>query len=163
MKFRNLLYVDLGRNLDTDLREKLSNDWVLRTARDARSVEKQIHENCCFVGIARFNNNDELCDPDLIDALLSAPHMKWVAVLQRSALETANAREVISQNFFDYHHLPVDFARLQQVLGHAYGKAQLEAQVAEEQDATQHIGVADGLVGNSAAISSLRRQIMKAC
>ncbi|MGD8619544.1 MAG: sigma-54 dependent transcriptional regulator, partial [Gammaproteobacteria bacterium] len=162
MRPRNLLYVDLGKSSDTNLHEMLSNDWVLQTARDVRSVEKLIHENCCLVGLALLGDNGrELCQPELIDIMFSTPHLKWVAVLQREALENAEVRELITRNFHDYHQLPVDIARLNAILGHAHGKAQLEQEFNQAKATCRRLGVGDGLVGNSAAIQTLRRQIEK--
>ena len=162
MKTRNLLYVELGNGLDTDLLEQISSNWVVHKAQDARSAQKLIEENSCQVGMARFGDDCEgLCKPELKDILFSTPHLKWVAVLQRSALENAKVREVISRNFHDYHHLPVDTPLLLMALGHAWGKAQLECRISEDRTTTDHLGLEDGLVGNSAAIGTLRRQIEK--
>jgi DNA-binding NtrC family response regulator len=47
------------------------------------------------------------------------------------------------------------------VLGHAYGKAQLTRQSIEPRAARQKLGVKEGLIGNSAATMSVRRQIRK--
>jgi DNA-binding NtrC family response regulator len=162
MASRNLLYVELGKRLDTDLLEKISTDWIVHKAQDAPSAQRIIEEKSCQVGLARFGDDCEgLCKPELKDILFSTPQLKWVAVLQRSALKNAKIREVISRNYYDYHHLPVDSALLLMALGHAYGKAQLDRQISEERTATRNLGLEDGLVGNSAAISTLRRQIEK--
>jgi DNA-binding NtrC family response regulator len=114
------------------------------------------------VGLALLGDNGrELCQPELIDIMFSTPHLKWVAVLQREALENAEVRELITRNFHDYHQLPVDIARLNAILGHAHGKAQLEQEFNQAKATCRRLGVGDGLVGNSAAIQTLRRQIEK--
>jgi len=162
MGTRNLLYVELGKEIDTHLLETLSRSWTVHKARNALSAQRIIEGDGCQVGIVRFGDDcEELCRPELKDTLFSAQHLKWVAVLQCSALENAKVRDVISQNFYDYHQLPVDAALLQMTLSHAYGKAQIEHQLINERDEIRHIGVAEGLVGNSTAISTLRRQIEK--
>ena len=162
MKPRNLLYVELGNELDADLLEKLSTDWVIHKAGDPESVQKLIDEKCCQVGIVRFGERCEgLCDPELNDILFSTPYLKWVAVLPRPALENEKIRQLVTRYFYDYHHLPVDTVRLKMVLGHAYGKAQLARQSIEQQAVKQQLGVKEGLIGNSAATMSVRRQIKK--
>lgn len=162
MEPRNLLYVELGKGLDRDLLKTVSMNWVIHKARDHHNVETLIEETCCDVGIVLFGDNSEgFCNPQLHDFLFSAPHLKWVAVLQKSTLENVKARQMISQYFYDYHHLPVDSQRLQTVLGHAYGKAQLARQLIEDRAVKQQLGVKEGLIGDSAAIMGLRGQLKK--
>ena len=163
MGTRNLLYVELGRGIDAQLLKTLSKNWTVHRACNALSAQRLIEAVGCQVGIVRFGDDcEEPCRQELKDILFSARHFKWVAVLQSSALENAIVREVISQNFYDYHQTPVDAALLQVTLGHAYGKAQLEHRfINGRRDENLRIGMAEGLVGNSTAISTLRRQIEK--
>ncbi len=162
MKPRNLLYVELGDELDADFLEKISTDWVFHKAGDPESAQKLIDEKCCHVGIVRFGEDCEgLCNPELNDILFSTLYLNWVAVLPRPALENEKIRELVSRHFYDYHCLPVDTVRLKMVLGQAYGKAQLAQQSVKQRAATQQLGVKEGLIGNSAPIMRVRRQIKK--
>jgi DNA-binding NtrC family response regulator len=162
MANRNLLYIELGERADTHLLEILSECWTVHKARNAFCAQQLIECESCQVGLVRFGDDREgRCQPELNDVLFSTPHIKWVAVLQRSALEHAKVREMISRNFYDYHHLPVDAALLQITLGHAHGKARLERYSSDDRAATRDRGMADGLIGSSAAIHTLRRQIDK--
>jgi DNA-binding NtrC family response regulator len=162
MGTRNLLYVEQGEGIDTHLPEILSKDWTVHKARDILSVQKLIEAEYCKVGIVRLGDDCEwLCRPELKDILFSTPHLKWVAVLKGTALENSKVREVVSRNFYDYHQLPVDAALLQMALGHAYGKAQLERHCNADRAATRPPGLSDGLIGKSAVIHTLRRQIEK--
>jgi DNA-binding NtrC family response regulator len=157
-----LLYVELGKELDTNLIDTLSINWTIHRVRNVRSLQSLIEETGSLVALARIGNDcGELCQPELKDILFSTPHLKWVAVLPRSVLENAAVRGLIARNFYDYHHLPVDSGRLNTILGHAWGKAQLERQFTEARETCQHLGVPDGLVGDSAAIHALRRQVEK--
>jgi DNA-binding NtrC family response regulator len=159
---RNLLYVELGEKTDSHLLEILSKDWDVHKAHNTESARKLIEAEQCPVGIVRFGDDCErLCCPELADILFSTPHLKWVAILQCTALENAKVREVISRNFHDYHQLPIDETVLQLTLGHAHGKAQLERHSSEDSATTRHPGLVDGLIGDSAAIHSLRRKIEK--
>jgi len=162
MKPRNLLYLELGDGLDTDFLDSISIDWVPNKAWDPQSVQKLIDEKCCHVGIVRFGDDVEgLCNLQLNDTLFSTAYINWVAVLQKSALENENVRQLVSRFFYDYHHLPVDTERLNTVLGHAYGKAQLARHCIEQRAGKQQLGVEEGLIGNSAAVMSVRQRIKK--
>jgi DNA-binding NtrC family response regulator len=162
MQTPNLLYVELGKKLDTDLVDTLSRNWVVHKARDVCSFQALIEKTGSLVAVARLDNDcGNLCYPELKDILFSTPHLKWVAVLPRTVLENATLREVISRHFYDYHLLPVDSARLNTILGHAHGKAQLERQFTEGQTSHRNLGVDDGLVGHSPAIHTLRRHVEK--
>jgi len=159
---RNLLYVELGEKTDSHLLEILSKDWNVHKAHNAESAKELIKAGHYPVGIVRFGDDCEgLCCPVLADILFSNPHLKWVAVLHATALENVKVREVISRNFHDYHQLPVNETVLQLTLGHAHGKAQLERHSNEDYTTFRHQGLADGLIGESTAIHSLRRKIEK--
>jgi len=162
MGTRKLLYVELGEEIDTNLLEMLSRNWMVLKAHNPLSIQKLIEKERCQVGIVRFGSDCEgLCRPNLKDILFSSPYLKWVAVLQCTVLENTKVREAISQNFYDYHLLPVDTELLQMTLGHAHGKARLERQFLESRYAKEPLGVHDGLVGNSTVVCRLRRQIEK--
>jgi len=162
MGLRNILYMEIGGRSEVDLLEKLSTDWVIHKAGDQESVQKLIDGKCCHVGMVRFGEDCEtLFKPELIDVLFSTRYLNWVALLQRPALENEKVRQLISRYFYDYHQLPVDMARLEMVLGHAYGKAQLARQSIEQRAAEKQLGANKGLVGNSAATRNVRCQIKK--
>ena len=162
MKPRNLIYVKLGDELDGDLIEKMSTDWVFHKANDAESAQKLIDEKCCHVGIVRFDEDCEgLCNSKLNDTLFSTRYLNWVAVLPRSALENEQVRQLVSRYFYDFCHLPLDAVRLNLILGHASGKAQLAWQNSDQRAAKQQLGIKEGLIGNSAAVMKVRRQIKK--
>ena len=145
MGTRNLLYVELGEEIDTNLLEILSRNWVVHKAHTSLSIQKLIEDERCPVGIVRFGSDCEgLCRPDLKDILFSSPYLKWVAILQRTVLENIKVREVISQNFYDYHLLPVDAELLQMTLGHAHGKARLERQFLESRSRKSNSGCTMG-------------------
>jgi DNA-binding NtrC family response regulator len=80
--------------------------------------------------------------------------MHWVAVLPATATVAACWRQLIHDYCCDFHTWPVDTFRLRHTLGHVVGLAALEpARVPARLEAT--------LTGQSAAISRLRRQIVK--
>jgi DNA-binding NtrC family response regulator len=49
--------------------------------------------------------------------------VEWVALLSPEALQSRTVCQLISRSFYDYHTLPFDPERLQIVLGHAHGMA----------------------------------------
>jgi DNA-binding NtrC family response regulator len=118
-------------------------------------------ERRCFVGLARFSSNGgEFCDRQLIEVLFSNPDIKWIALLPPDALANENVRKLVVDYFYDFHKLPIDAERLQTVLGHARGNAELHNDVRQQQQEDQ-TDTDQGLVGDSAVIKVLRQQIRK--
>lgn len=93
-----------------------------------------------------------------VDALLeTAQSTQWVGVFTADMIERPLCRNLIVQHLFDYHTWPIDPFRLNHTLGHAYGYAGLNGRTD-----TATTGKRDmALIGHSAAIQHLRRQIAK--
>jgi DNA-binding NtrC family response regulator len=100
-------------------------------------------------------------DPQTLDrievCMKLATSAEWLGVLGPRALESAAMRELIVNYFFDYHTDPVDPGYLARTLGHAYGRAMLR----REHDNYLRSAESMGMVGQSAVIGRLRRQIRK--
>jgi DNA-binding NtrC family response regulator len=162
METRNLIFLQLCDDLDNALVEILSQDWVVHRARDLESLQTLIDQHCCQVGIVRFCEHGKLLDnPELGNILFTAAPIKWVAVLPSPVLEDEKVRQLVSRYFYDYHRTPVNAARLNMVLGHAWGNAQLDRQMIQDRSRQQQLGVKQGLVGTSAAIMNLRDLVKK--
>jgi DNA-binding NtrC family response regulator len=82
---------------------------------------------------------------------------EWIGVFGPSVVRDTAFRDLVLNYFFDYHTLPVDLDYLTHTVGHAYGRAVLRA------DRETHLRMNDhlGMVGESAGIGQLRRQIRK--
>jgi len=83
--------------------------------------------------------------------------IEWVGLCHQVALDMPALRELVLNEFFDYHTLPVDWPVLDLTLGHAFRRAQLRARNPPESGA----GGSMGMVGLSAQIANLRQQIRK--
>lgn len=83
--------------------------------------------------------------------------MEWVGVFHTEALASPTLRELILNNFFDYHTLPVDWRVLDLTLGHAFRRALLRGFDPKGPGAVDSMG----MVGHSTAIARLKQQIRK--
>ena len=54
------------------------------------------------------------------------PTFRWIGLVDPVCLQDDRLKSLIGHNFFDYHRLPPDLARLAHTIGHAYGMAQIE-------------------------------------
>jgi DNA-binding NtrC family response regulator len=102
--------------------------------------------------------NTQDCEVGDLDALLEAHQAtQWVGVFPSEVLKLTSYRQLIVQHLFDFHTWPIDPARLNHTLGHAYGYAELstpaDVEVTDARDME--------LVGHSLAIQHLRKQIIK--
>ena len=92
-------------------------------------------------------------------AVRSITDLEWVAAVPPSALELPEFRELLLDAFLDFHIGPIHANYLLPMLAYAYRRTLLRASL---RDATAgNIDVELGLVGHSAAMALLRRQIVK--
>lgn len=162
MEPRNLIYLEYDEQEDVELTKLISANWAVHRVRDIASANALLDEKQCHVGIVRFEGHcSELCNPKFTDILFATPYLRWIAILQSSTLLNDEVCQYVSRYFYDYHVLPVDRERLNIILGHAYGTAQLARRAIEDRTSKQQPGIDDALVGDSAAIITLRRQIKK--
>lgn len=82
----------------------------------------------------------------------------WVGAFGPGALSSRRCRHLIIDHLFDHHTLPADGRRLALTLGHASGHAALRR--TSSAGAAPRAGDA-GLVGQSLAIATMRRQIQR--
>ncbi|MFC0134304.1 sigma-54 dependent transcriptional regulator [Massilia eurypsychrophila] len=84
-------------------------------------------------------------------------NIRWIGLLDRKILDCPETRALVADNLSDFQTLPLDRARLNYTIGHAFGFVLLRERVAD----VEQIGVVDAILGNSIAIISLRSQIRK--
>jgi DNA-binding NtrC family response regulator len=109
------------------------------------------------VGLLLINGTQ---DPDVVELdtfLESQQSTQWVGVFAPDVVKRPAYRSLVIQHLFDFHTLPIDPPRLAHTLGHAHGYAELN----KVPDPTTFSARDMGLVGQSAAIQQLRRQILK--
>lgn len=158
MPQRTLLSVKLGDANQFNLPSSLTASWALRSVTDLADADKALKSGSYPLALLLL---DGLPDQELsaLDALMEMhQNTQWVGVFMADKLSQPSYRALIVQHLFDFHTWPIDPARLNHTLGHAYGYAELC------QRPLKALPVAPrdmGLVGQSKAITHLRKQIVK--
>jgi DNA-binding NtrC family response regulator len=157
MSPRKLLSVTLGESLNAPFPSALLSSWSVCAVNDLNGARKALHNQAYPVGLLLWHTPGD-ASVMAVDALLeTAQSTQWVGVFTADMIERPLYRDLIVQHLFDYHTWPIDPFRLNHTLGHAYGYAGLNGRA---DMAT--VGKRDmALIGHSAAIQHLRRQIAK--
>lgn len=157
MPSRTLLVINLGDPSLLAAPSTLSSSWDLHVVNALHAARKAFGQRAYQVGLLLLS--DAGCaDVAEIDALLEAHQStQWVGVFDQSTVKVQACRILIAQHFFDFHTWPIDAARLNHTLGHAYGFFELSTLLVKAVPCDGDMG----LVGQSAVIQNLRRQIGK--
>lgn len=152
---RLLLYVrpdNVATSLDLD---GLGRDWDIHIISNFRHARDLARDRCIRVGLATLEGwNDPTAF--LEEMLLATSDMKWIALLEPSALAGSSLGDLIHDTFFDFHTLPVDLERLRLILGHAYGMAALNGKSGGDDTGVDHT-----MVGTSPVMQQLFRTLHK--
>ena len=124
MVSRLLLYVDSGHLACSSLKLGLS-EWSLQTARNVSEAHEHVASRRFPVGLVSIGTAEGAVLAEVQALLASSTRMEWVALLPNNAALRLQLAQFICTNFFDYHTMPPDTARLSASLGHAYGMAKL--------------------------------------
>jgi DNA-binding NtrC family response regulator len=111
----------------------------------------------CDVGVVVFDSQMPFELVDLEQFTASLP-LEWIAVLDARFRKDPGVLRLVRNNFFDYHSLPLDVDRLNVVLGHAYGRAQLGREIGCHAGA---IRIGSQMVGDSPVMLELFRALDK--
>lgn len=126
MLLRSLMFVDLSTAPGTSDRYRFEG-WTLFETRDPVGARALLRENQeILVGLIVLDGEYAGKMNTIEELLLLDSCMEWVVVLPAGSLENPSFCELVMNNFFDYHTLPIDSPRLAVMLGHAYGKARLK-------------------------------------
>lgn len=158
MSLRTLLSVTLGDTSLLPVPSVLSSSWDVCAVNDVGAARKALKNHPYWVGLVLLNNT-RAADVIEVDALLEAHQStQWVGVFTPETIKLPEYRALIVQHLFDFHTSPIDPSRLNHTLGHAYGFAELNGPAPD----VASNGKRDmGLVGQSAAVQHLRKQIAK--
>lgn len=157
MPLRTLLSVTLGDTSLLTVPSVLFASWNVRAVNDLTAARKALKNHLYPVGLLLLSNS-HAADASELDALLEAHQStQWVGVFSPEMIKLPVYRAMIVQHLFDFHTWPIDEFRLKHTLGHAYGYAELS----RSPDITISGKRDMELVGQSAAIQQLRRQITK--
>lgn len=108
------------------------------------------------VGLIEISENTNL---DFIETFIRAnAAVFWVAMVNKEKLDSHAVRYLLKNYFYDFHTNPPDFTRLQYLLGHAFGMAQL---CAEERPVVTFTASESSILGQSQSMSSLKQQLQK--
>lgn len=157
MLLRTLLSVTLGDTSLLTVPAVLLSSWDVCALNDLTDARRELHNHNYPVGLLLLNSADD-SDIGEVDALLEAHQLtQWIGVFPVEKIKLPAYRALIVQHLFDFHTWPIDPFRLNHTLGHAYGFAELsgppDVVITGKRDMA--------LVGQSAALQHLRRQITK--
>ena len=157
MPLRSLLSITLGETLLLTAPSVLSSSWDVCAVSDLSAARHALNNHRYPVGLLLLNSAND-SDVIEVDAMLEAHQStQWVGVFPAEMIKLPAYRALIVQHLFDFHTWPIDPSRLNHTLGHAYGYAELygppDIVITGAHDMA--------LVGQSAAIQHLRRQIAK--
>src|SRR5450830_709637 len=157
MSLRMLLSITLGDQQLLSTPAELLSSWTICAVNDLAAARKALSRHPYPVGLLLLNNTSD-ADVIEVDALLDAHQTtQWVGVFPAEMIKRPSYRALIVQHLFDFHTWPIDPARLNHTLGHAFGYAELDGPPDIASTGKRDME----LVGQSAAMQHLRKQISK--
>ena len=157
MSLRPLICLTLGARSLWTIPPVLQSSWDVCGASDLNSASQALKSRQYLVGLLLLISAEDIEIVE-VDAFLEAHQLiQWVGVFSPANIKLPPYRALIVQHLFDFHTWPIDPFRLNHTLGHAYGFSELSGLpdfvITSQNDMA--------LVGNSAAIQHLRKQITK--
>ncbi len=128
--------------------------WEIQVVGDPAEARAVASRGRALVGLIVLDPPDAF-DLSDVERLTAHPGMEWIAVLSPKALLRPACARLILDSFYDYHTLPVDPNRLAVILGHAFGKADLQHNLERRRDWRGRYE----MVGASPAMLQLYRRI----
>jgi DNA-binding NtrC family response regulator len=158
---RQLLVVSQGDLSDNILAFLAREQWEIIYARAGEPKRARRGDSPLLVGLVVFpSEQDSKTELRLLQQVMSRPELRWVAALAEDQLDRLEIKRFISERLYDFQVFPIEGARLTTVLGHAYGMARIERELAQKTRAS--FPSRFGLVGDSAAMLSFYRMIQRA-
>jgi DNA-binding NtrC family response regulator len=155
---KRLLIISLGNMLPELCTHDTFPQWNVARVSTLSEAERELSESPYLVGLLVHDQVPEHLD-ELKPFLHRHRSIHWVAIFERSDLESVACRDLITDYLSDYHTIPVDFDRLSDTLGHVLGVAALKRPVSL--DRIQKAKNASTLVGNCAAMVRLRHDVKR--
>jgi DNA-binding NtrC family response regulator len=128
--------------------------WEIQVVADPVAARTVAGRGRALVGLIVLDQPDAF-DLSEVERLTAHPGMEWIAVLSPKALLRPACARLILDSFYDYHTLPVDPNRLAVILGHAFGKADLQHNLERRRDWRGRYD----MIGASPAMLQLYRRI----
>lgn len=151
---RKVLLLEQDRS-DHRLSELIASwGWEIQVVADPAEARAVASRGRALVGLIVLDPPDAF-DLSDVERLTAHPGMEWIAVLSPKALLRPACARLILDSFYDYHTLPVDPNRLAVILGHAFGKADLQHNLERRRDWRGRYD----MIGASPAMLQLYRRI----
>ncbi|NEV60467.1 sigma-54 dependent transcriptional regulator [Thiorhodococcus minor] len=158
---RELLVVSKDDLTDDIARFLSENGWSLCYARSPETASKLADERKVLVGVVLFpTSRDTRLSAQLQQTVAELPQVKWIAALTEQMLSEREIKHFVAEHLYDFHVYPLEGERLTTVLGHAYGMARLERELAHHQEIK--VPSRFGLVGESPQMRHLYRMLQRA-
>ena len=159
MKLRHVLCLPLEK-IDIEIDKALASaGWKAHIAFEVEQAQDLVRLYDINVGITEINK--ELTLPlfsQLREDPSFAPHLEWIALVCPSIIGNQNVSQLVKDNFFDFHSLPVDKKRLLFTLGRAWGMASVTSRLSSVPEDEQLL---EEMVGSSPAIRKVFQTIRK--
>lgn len=142
---------------DGDLVHSLSQQqWEIRQSRNLVTPPPPSRMEGVQVGVIEISEQSNL---DFIEAFVRANGaVFWVAIVDKEKLHHDSVRYLLRNYFYDFHTSPADLTRLQYLLGHALGMAQL---CATEPRLGTIVAENETILGQSQSMFQLKQQLQK--
>ncbi|WP_157271422.1 sigma-54-dependent transcriptional regulator [Azohydromonas aeria] len=134
--------------------------WDVIDAPDLAAATRLLSAQPPAVALIASTASDEDSWKRLGDFVAAHGDVVWIALLERSSLQHPACLDVVLGGLFDYHHWPLDAARLLMTLGHAHGYARLRRLHQHQRHARDGVPGVD-LITCSAAAQRLLAQVRR--
>ncbi|MFW2132005.1 sigma 54-interacting transcriptional regulator [Ectothiorhodospira haloalkaliphila] len=155
IKAHRLLWVDLSEHTEPP---DLTNSWEILVVPCLAEAEAILRDPSVMIGV--FPLRQDLLNqlPALERFLQQHGTREWIALVEPDLLWDPRVREILRHWCYDFHSLPVDTYRLEVVLGHAFGMAEL---LMHSDVHCNSLDQKDPLTGESPPMDQIRRTISK--
>jgi len=126
MDVRQLVYFSPRDEAQALIEQLSAAGWNVHTAAREEQVSRLIEQHDIDVGLVSLTDAEQLYKASR--PWSDCDRVWWIALISHQITTDPQFWPTIASYFFDFHTLPFDFPRLQVMLGHAYGMAQLQRQ-----------------------------------
>jgi len=130
---RHVLVLNFTQGIDLNDYQPNLNQWHFLYADSLVRAQHILQHDNCDIAIALITTANQLLVLKVIEQLADRPKpLLWLAILPADSDLFNNLKFCFTDYFVDYHHLPVDWSRLNHTLGHLYGIAKLKTSTRHE-------------------------------
>lgn len=155
---RNVLFFSQTNQLFLPIEQLRPMGWNPIQYTQSNKPEGKIDR--CLIGMVQIERFEPKFVEQIKTILQNHSTILWLALINKESLADIQIKDLIRRSFYDFHTLPLDYSRLNIILGHAYGVARLLNEPMPHRS-MQSVDE-DGIVGVSPQIIQLRNLIKKA-